>query len=319
MTNRPGPVGAELPYLEIFRVVCDEGGMTAAARRLGCSQPAVSYQIRKLEQTIGVRLLERSGRRLVLTAEGKRFRDLADRVLGELARVRRECLELGRLEPLRLGSASGFGRYVLMPALHRLQQEMGADTPLEVRLQYDAADVVLNRLEGGDYEAAFVFKRKVSSGLEYEAVYQEELVLVGAPGLIRKVTERDRLRSFETLPFITYEECDYVFGHWFETCFGAQPARLTSRSHFTELEEVIDFARRGIGASILPRDSAEASIERGELEVLRAGRGERCLNQVYRVVRAGSEPRPSLEQLTEILRAWGSAPAIDAGRTRGNR
>jgi DNA-binding transcriptional LysR family regulator len=319
MTTRPSIAGAELPYLEIFRTVCDAGGMTAAARLLGCSQPAVSYQIRKLEQAVGVRLLERSGRRLILTAEGKRFRDFADRVLGDLARVRRECLERGRLEPLRLGSASGFGRYVLMPALRRLQQQMEADTPLEVRLQYDAADVILDRLEEGDYEAAFVFKRKVSSGLEYEAVYKEELVLVAAPGLIGKVTEHDRLRSFETLPFITYEECDYVFGHWFETCFGAQPARLTSRSHFTELEEVIDFARRGIGASIIPRDSAESSIERGELVVLRPGSGERCLNQVYRVVRAGSEPRPSLEQLTEILRASGPAAAIDSGRTRGNR
>jgi DNA-binding transcriptional LysR family regulator len=302
MTTPPAGLGPELPYLEAFRTLCAEGSFTAAARKLGCTQPAVSYQIRKLEEILGVLLVERNGRRIVLTQEGKRFRSFAERVFVELAQVRSECVAGRRLEPLRLGSASGFGRYVLVPALHTLREEERAH-PLEVRLQYEAADVLLDRLEAGDYEAAFVYKRKVSNVLSYEAVYDEELVLVADPRLSETVRSRglDRLETLEAVPFVTYEECDYVFGRWFDAGFGAQPSRLPSGSHFTELEEVLDFVRRGVGLSVVPRDSAERACARGEVEILYAG--EPCFNQVFLVTRAGSDVRPRLRRLVELLRA----------------
>lgn len=308
----------ELPYLEAFRAVCEEGGFTAAARRLGRTQPAISYQVRKLEELLGVRLLERGGRRVVLTAEGRRIRLFADRVFAELAEVRSECAAGHRLEPLRLGSASGFGRYVLLPALGALQEEEGG---VEVRLQYDAADVVLDRLEAGEYEAAFVYKRRVSSALSYVAVYDEELVLVGSPERCAEARAGGlrRLATLEALPFVTYEECEYVFGRWFEASFGAQPSRLASASHFTELEEVLDFVGRGIGLSVVPRDSAADARARGVIEILYAGSGEPCFNQVYMVTRAGSVVRPRLRRLAELVRAravrggGAAAPPDDPG------
>lgn len=121
----------ELGLLAAFRAVCAEGGFTAAAARLRCTQPAVSYQIQKLEERLGVRLLERGGRAIVLTAEGRRVLQFADAVFEELARVRAECRAGERLEPLRLGSASGFGRYVLMPAVRALWQETSSTGELD--------------------------------------------------------------------------------------------------------------------------------------------------------------------------------------------
>lgn len=305
MTTASVGLGPELPYLEAFRTVCAEGSFTAAAGKLGCSQPAVSYQIRKLEEVLGVTLLEREGRRMVLTPEGQRFRAFADRVFAELARVRSECVAGHRLEPLRLGSVSGFGRYVLVPALHALRDEQREqdEPPLEIRLQYEAADVLLDRLEAGAYEGAFVYKRRVSSALSYAAAYDEELVLVGGPALSEQVRSGglDRLETLEELPFVTYEECDYVFGRWFDAAFGAQPSRLTSGSHFTELEEVIDFVARDVGLSVVPRDSAEAAAARGAIEILHADSGARCYNQVFLATRAGSTARPPLRRLLELL------------------
>ncbi len=298
--------GPELPYLEVFRAVCHEGGFTAAARRLGCSQPAVSYQIRKLEEIVGLELVERDGRRLVLTPAGRRFRVLADDVFAELARVRRECVAGRRLEPLRLGSVSGFGRYVVMPALHRLRAEEEGDGP-EVRLQYEAADVLLERLEEGAYEGAFVYKRRITSGVSFRRVYDEELVLVASRERAVEVRAGglDRVATFEAAPFVTYEECDYVFGRWFDETFGVQPSRILSRSHFTELEEVLDFVSAGAGLSVVPRDSAEAWCARDEVEILYAGSGNPCLNRVFLATRPGSEVRPLLRRLVELL---GSGP-----------
>src|SRR5215212_7969589 len=170
----------ELPYLHVFYAVCAEGGFTAAADRLGCTQPAVSYQVRALERALKAKLIERGGRRVLLTPAGERLRAFCQDFFGELARVRSECASGHRLEPLRIGSASGFGRYVLMPALRSLI-DARTEKNLELRVWFDSADVVLHRLERGEYEAAFVYSRGVSNRLRYRAVYDEELVLIAAP------------------------------------------------------------------------------------------------------------------------------------------
>jgi DNA-binding transcriptional LysR family regulator len=293
----------ELPYLDVFYAVCAEGGFTAAADRLGCTQPAVSYQVRALERAMKTKLIERGGRRVLLTPAGERLRAFCQDFFTELARVRAEVASGHRLEPLRLGSASGFGRYVLVPALHALR-DAHKEKNLEVQVWFDSADVVLRSLERGEREAAFVYSRGVSNRLRYRAVYDEELVLIVAAGKKKpwKSGALERLSTFEETPFVTYHEGDYVFGRWFETNFGEQPTTIRSCAHFSELEEVIDFVRRGAGVSIVPRDSVNAAQDRGEIDIVYAGRATPCINQVFMVVRSGSVVRREIQELSAILR-----------------
>lgn len=295
----------ELPYLEVFFAVCAEGGFTAAAQRLGRTQPAISYQVRALERVLNAKLIERGGRRVLLTPAGERLRAFCQDFFAELARVRSECASGHRPDPLRIGSASGFGRYVLVPALHRLQEARAKrrETPLELRLGFDSADVVVGRLERGECDAAFVYSRRITNHLRYRPVYDEELVLIGPPPRprARKRPALGSLGAFEQVPFVTYEESDYVFGRWFDGNFGDQPALLRSVAHFSELEEVIDFVCRGVGLSIVPRDSVEAARASGEVDILYAGREAPCMNQVYMVVRSGSTVGRDIQQLAAVL------------------
>lgn len=291
----------ELRYLQAFYAVCSAGGFTAAASRLECTQPAISYQVRQLERTMRTKLIERGGRRVVLTPAGEQLRGLCKSFFGELARVRSGSTRERRRQTLSLASASGFGRYVLMPALHRLRASMA----LELNLWFDSAEVVLNGLERGECDAAFVYTRRLSNRLRYLPVYREELALIVAPALLRRLgrLELDRLESFDRVPFVTYQEGDYVFGRWFETCLGEQPGLINSVASFSELEEVIDLVKRGEGFSIVPRDAVAVEIAARKVQVLHPNRGARCMNQVYRAVRAGSESPSELEELTRVLRA----------------
>ena len=292
----------ELPYLDVFHAVCAEGGFTAAADRLGCTQPAVSYQIRTLERVLKAKLIERGGRRVLLTPAGERLKTFCIEFFGELARVRSECAGVNRVEPLRLGSASGFGRYVLVPALHAML-DARPSRALEPQVWFDSAEVVLQKLMRGECEAAFVYSRTVSNRLRYRAVYDEELVLISAPSKKRSQKRAlDQLSAFEEAPFVTYQEGDYVFGRWFESNFGEQPSVVRSVAHFSELEEVIGMVRRGAGWSIVPRDSVDAAAARGDIEIVYAGRATPCINQVYMVVRSGSVVRRDLQELTAVLR-----------------
>ena len=88
--------------------MCEEAGFNKASKKLHLSQPAVSYQVKMLEQQLGVRLFERVGRNVVITPEGKKLRDYCRRFFSEFAQVRSQFKEdLTAIEPLRIASVSG--------------------------------------------------------------------------------------------------------------------------------------------------------------------------------------------------------------------
>ena len=70
----------DLHKLRGFHAVVRHGGFTNAARRLHVTQPSISLQVKKLEQEMGARLLDRHSRRVVLTREGEVLYELAGRL-----------------------------------------------------------------------------------------------------------------------------------------------------------------------------------------------------------------------------------------------
>ena len=108
----------DLRHLLTFRTVVDRGSFSQAAEDLEVSQPAVSFQIRALEKTLGERLLDRSGRRVTVTEAGDIVYRYARRMLGVEAELLREMEGLGTRVAgrLTLGSSTGPGE-VLLPRL----------------------------------------------------------------------------------------------------------------------------------------------------------------------------------------------------------
>jgi LysR family cyn operon transcriptional activator len=293
-------------FLRAFHTVCTEGGFGRAAVRLNCTQPAVSYQVRALERDVGAPLFERGGRRAVLTAAGRRLEEFCRRYFAELAQLAAEVTrgEPGRIEPLRIAAVSGFGRYVLFPALTALLQAEGGQATPHLDLRFRTAAEVLRLVETGDVDLGVVYLPKVSNYLAFRPLRHEELALIVAPSFRRGALagrRLGRLATWESVPFVTYLEGDYVFGRWFDAYFGAQPARTTSVHHFDELEEVIATVALGSAASVVPLDAARSAVDAGTVRVIRPVRGRRCINQVFAVTRAGGFLRPELERVLASL------------------
>ena len=85
----------DLRQLLTFRTVVDKGSFSQAAEELEISQPAVSFQIRALEESLGHRLLDRSGRRVTVTEAGEVVYRDARRMIGLAAELEREMGEIG--------------------------------------------------------------------------------------------------------------------------------------------------------------------------------------------------------------------------------
>lgn len=148
-------------HLFYFWMVAREGSIAAACRQLGVTQPAVSTQIQRLEQSLGMDLFEKSGRGLALTPAGSTVYGYADEIF-RLAREMRESLEHGGQQPLGLtvGVADGvppaLTHRLLAPALRlprpvRLAVRHGPFARLSAELGARELDVVLSaeRLPAG--------------------------------------------------------------------------------------------------------------------------------------------------------------------------
>jgi len=317
-------------FLRAFYAVRTAGGFARAAERLNCTQPAVTYQVRALERDLGAPLFDRGGRRAVLTPAGRRLLEFCRRYFAEYAQLSADITRgaATRAEPLRIAAVSGFGRYVLFPVLTALLaprvSELGvgdADaggfggSRAPVDLRFRTAHEVLRQVEDGEVELGVVYLPKVSNYLAFRPIYDEELVLIAAPAMLRaEQARRDlaRLDGYGSLPFVTYLEGDYVFGRWFDAVFGEQPSATTSVHHFDELEEVVAMVGLGYGASIVPLDAARPAIGRRQVRVVRPLRGRRCINQVFAVTRAGAFIRREVDELLTALRLGPPAAARPA-------
>jgi DNA-binding transcriptional LysR family regulator len=125
----------DLNLLHTFRVFVERGSVQAAARALGRSQPAISSRLHQLQRDLGVDLLERRGRRLVLTAVGRAFDARARVVVEQLQALVDQAHAAGERPSgvLRIAALPTVGVFVLAPRLARFTAR---HPDVEVELDY---------------------------------------------------------------------------------------------------------------------------------------------------------------------------------------
>ncbi len=141
----------DVRHLEAFRAVVAHRSVEAAAGAMGVTQPAVSTQIARLEETIGFALFERSGGRLKPTAEGMLFYAEATRVLGEVDRLQAATAQIRDGNAGRLAIASH--PWAAISLLPKLVSDFLAERPgVSVRLISRHSDVVSQLLPSESFD-----------------------------------------------------------------------------------------------------------------------------------------------------------------------
>jgi DNA-binding transcriptional LysR family regulator len=176
ITSRDGcEVGVEIRQLAYFAAVAEELSFARAAQRLHIVQPAVSQQVRRLERELGVRLFERTSRRVRLTAAGERLLPEARGVLSAADRTRQVAAEIaaGDTGVLRLGTSQGLGER-LGDILGELARQASG---VEVRLVAATAGERLEQVRAGGLDAAFVRNAGAVAGVELLPMWDEPLAV----------------------------------------------------------------------------------------------------------------------------------------------
>ena len=171
----------ELRQIQYFVTVAEALNFGRAREQLGIGQPGVSQQIARLERDLGVLLFDRSARAIRLTEAGQRFLPAARAVLVSVDQARVAATGVsGR--PLRLGTSTGLGE-----RLETIVAELSR-RGLQVELVSTSTRARLDRVRGGQLDAAFVRGVDEAAGLEFVPVWEDAL-LIALPAAIAPAGE----------------------------------------------------------------------------------------------------------------------------------
>ena len=170
----------ETRQLRALAAIADAGTLTAAAARLGVTQPALSHTVRTIEQRLGASLFARDRKGMTPTEAGERLVRTARQVLGELDAVEEAITRqtLGRGELIRL-STQCYTAYHWLPAVLRDFRE--ALPTVELRIVPAAVGRPLQALREREIDVAIVARRDRDEAFAYHRLFEDELVAVLPP------------------------------------------------------------------------------------------------------------------------------------------
>jgi DNA-binding transcriptional LysR family regulator len=167
--------------LQAFCAVVEKKSFSQAAEKLGVTQPAVSLQVRSLEQRLGQTLLDRSGRRVEPTEAGRRLYRSAQRLLALEEQLFEEVAagEGALAGTLAIGASTGPGAHLVPILLCEFQR---AHPELSVSLSIWDTQTVIDRVAERDLELGVVGALRRHRSLDFEPLVRDQIVLAVPPG-----------------------------------------------------------------------------------------------------------------------------------------
>ncbi|MDF2812243.1 MAG: LysR family transcriptional regulator [Microvirga sp.] len=244
-----------------FVRVAELGSLSAAARELGLTQPAVSQQIASLERHLRTRLFHRSTRKLTLTASGETYLARARQILAEVAEVEEDllCLSSDLKGSLRVQAPSGLGQRYLAPLIVEFHREHPGLT-VELILGDHVADLIEEGVDVafrlGTLTSASLVARKLGSISRILVASPDYVATHGNPATADELTRHDHVRFSGT------SAGEHL------TLIGPQgPVTVAVRSSFRANNSfvLVQALRSGLGIGGVQLPLVQDLIENGEL------------------------------------------------------
>jgi DNA-binding transcriptional LysR family regulator len=247
----------DLALLRTFLAVHRAGSLTRAAVDLGLSQPAVTAQIRALEQRVGVELFRRLPRGVAPTAAADELARAVGPHLDALAAGAADNLVPGDTSRhlVRVGCPASLTATLMLPALSPLIEE-----GLRVVVTNGRTDDLLAALAAGRLDLAIATTRPRIAGITAVPLADEEYVLVGAP----RWKPYERASSTPVIDLA--EDLPYLRRYW-TSVYDAKPPEPAALV-IPDLRGVLDAVVAGCGIAVLPRQLCAAALDAGTLVLL---------------------------------------------------
>ena len=292
---------AELPeirHLRYFATVAEELHFGRAAARLGIAQPPLSQQIQRLEQLLGVRLLERTSRRVQLTPAGEVFLAESRRVLDAVEGAVEAAQRVGRGESgtLRVAFAATV-MFLALPGIIRSFRDRFPRVHLDLREMPTGPQ--LAGLRSGEIDIGFVREPRPDPDLEIVTVMREPLRIAvnRSHPLAAKATLA--VRDLQHEPFVLFpaELAPGLHAQVMGLCraAGFEP-NVVEESR--ELYTSVSLVEAGLGVSILPASVEKLGWTGVRYRAIPSARAETTIAAAWRREKA----RPLIDAFMRVVR-----------------
>ena len=172
-----------LRQLRYFIAIADAGALTRAAETLNVAQSALSHHVTELETGLGVKLLERRPRGVALTAAGRRLYEHASAVLSALGKAEEDVRTYNEAAtgPVCIGLSHTATAMVALDVMQEVRQNSPG---VRLNVVEGLSPALTERVLSGTVDLALAYNPPKDSRLAVEALLDEDLYLVGQPGLI---------------------------------------------------------------------------------------------------------------------------------------
>jgi DNA-binding transcriptional LysR family regulator len=295
-----------LDQLRTFAHVIDLGSFSAAAQRLDVSQPAVSLQVRQLERRLGVRLIERVGRRTTPTSAG-------EELLGHIRRIETavnaalEAMErhaTGVAGRVRLGTGATACIYFLPPILRKLRSKLPS---LEIVVSTGNTSDILKLIEENVIDVGLVTLPAPGRTFDVRPVLDDEFVAIASPDAMT-LPAKIRPSDLADLPVVLYESGAHtrvLIDRWVtDAGFSLKPVM-----ELGSVEAIKELVAAGLGCSVVPRMALQNVNDRRRLTM-------RSLSpNLYRTLAIVlRHDKPLQRGLREVVHALTAQPRRTASR-----
>ncbi|MGM0901002.1 MAG: LysR family transcriptional regulator [Bacillota bacterium] len=236
----------DFKQLRYFIAIAEEKNITAAANRLHMSQPPLSMQLKQLEEELGVRLVERNGKKMELTDKGTLLYQHALHLVNSMEEVKNELQET---EEGKKGTLSVGINTLSVPGFSQLLQSFHELYPLvSLKIVQNDSFYLTEMVKSRAIELAFVRLPLEHRGLAYHQLFNEHFVFVS-----REPRGTITLEEISKIPLIIPSTEGLGSYNTILEAFSKEQLQLKRIAECSDMHILIELVTAGMGATIIPK------------------------------------------------------------------
>lgn len=251
----------DIQQLKTIIHVEELGSLSKAAERLNLAQPALSRQIRLLEEELGVRLFERHGRGMVITAVGQAMLSHAASIMREMDAIRATAAAAkttisGTVE---VGMTPTVSEFVIAPLM---EQTKARHPNLGLRFSSAFSGHLMDWLKRGELDVAFSYDLEYQPSLIIKPVMVENLLLIGPADAKLHLEQPVPFSALQTMPLVLPSP-RHGLRRIVDECARKAGVKLASTVEVDSFGAMVALVKSGFGATILPLPPVYDYFSRG--------------------------------------------------------
>tara|TARA_Y100001968_G_C19323888_1_gene700694 strand:- start:60 stop:1013 length:954 start_codon:yes stop_codon:yes gene_type:complete len=256
--------------LRAFLMLSRKGSFTLAAKELHLTQSAISHAMKALEQDVGCRLLDKVGKKILLTQAGEQFRERVEKIFSEMRIARSELNKLGEWGQgrLRIGASAAACQYILPSIISELKTEF---PKCSLSINPEDTHGIVTALRGNFIDIGLTLEPEREPDFNFTPLFEDELMFLVNPEHPWAKQRRAKRSSISKQQYILYFKNSRTF-ELIENYFKSEEKIIKSIIDMGSMSAIKELVKIGLGITILPPWVAKKELDKKQLIALPLGR-----------------------------------------------